>query len=183
MHLLLPVQLTVDPVSTSTLQPLLPSHVTLLFVPVVIVQSLPPAQFVVQFDSHVETHVDCPSHVVLQPVPHDALHVFFDVQSYETLFGGGAEVSGAPSGEVPPPNVQVPPVLHVHVVPLHVQSPVHAADAGGSLPPHALKIAMPSERAVKVPTTNDAFEIDDMVRFTSDVGALRLVREASLYGP
>lgn len=161
LQVLLPVQLTVEPVSTSTSHLLPPSHETVLFVPVEIVHSLVPAQLEVQFDSHVPTQVDCPSQVVVQPTPHDALHVFFDWQSYETLFGGGAPLSGAPSGAVPPPNVHVPPVLQVHVAPLHVQSPVQAAAAGGSLPPQAVKRAMPSEIAVKLPTTNDVFEIEE----------------------
>jgi hypothetical protein len=36
---------------------------------------------VLQFDAHDPEHADCPSHVVVQPVPQLVLHVFFEVQS------------------------------------------------------------------------------------------------------
>ena len=78
MHVLLPVQLKVEPVSTVISHVLPPSHVTLLFAPAESVQLLVPPHVDVQFASQVPTHVDCPSQVVVHPVPHDALHVFFE---------------------------------------------------------------------------------------------------------
>jgi hypothetical protein len=58
VHVLLPVQPTVDPVSTVTLQVLPPPHVTVLFVPVETVQLLVPSHVVVQFDEQVPLQVD-----------------------------------------------------------------------------------------------------------------------------
>jgi hypothetical protein len=49
-HELFPVHVTVDPVSTFTLQLLPPPHVTVLSVPVETVQLLVPSHVVVQFD-------------------------------------------------------------------------------------------------------------------------------------
>lgn len=80
MHVLWPVQSTLDPEPTVTWHVLPPPHVSVLFVPVVTVQLLVPSHVVLQFDAHVLWHVDCPSHVVVQPVPHEALQSFFELQ-------------------------------------------------------------------------------------------------------
>jgi hypothetical protein len=63
LHELFPPQLMVDPV------------------PTFIEHWLPPLQVVLQFDAHEPEQDDCPSHVVVQPVPQFVLHVFFEVQS------------------------------------------------------------------------------------------------------
>jgi hypothetical protein len=80
VHALLPPQETVDPVSTVTSQVLPPAHLTWLSVPVDTVQWLVPAHDHVQFEVQLPLHVDCPSQFVVQPVPHEAVQVFFDVQ-------------------------------------------------------------------------------------------------------
>jgi hypothetical protein len=76
-HVLLPVHVTVEPVPSETLQSLPPPHVTVLFVPVVRLQVLVPLHVDVQFDAQVPTHIDWPEQSVVQPVPHEELHVFF----------------------------------------------------------------------------------------------------------
>ncbi len=74
-----PVQLTVDPLPTVTMHVLPPPQVTVLLVPVETVQLLVPSQVVVQFDWQLPWHIDCPSHVVVHPVPHEELQVFFEL--------------------------------------------------------------------------------------------------------
>ena len=56
--MLLPVQLTVEPVSTVTVHVLPPPHDTLLFVPVERVQSLVPVQLEVQFEVQLPAQLD-----------------------------------------------------------------------------------------------------------------------------
>jgi len=80
VQLLSPVQSTVVPVSTVTLQVLPPPQVTVLLVPVETVQLLVPSQVVVQLDWQLLWHVDWPAQLVLQPVPHEPLQVFFESQ-------------------------------------------------------------------------------------------------------
>ena len=58
VHVALPPHETVEPVSTVTSHVLPPSHVTLLLVPVEIVQWLVPAHDHVQFDAQLPLHVD-----------------------------------------------------------------------------------------------------------------------------
>jgi len=132
-HLLLPVQVSVEPPPSEMLQSLPPPQVTVLFVPVVRLQVLVPLQVDVQFDWQLPEHVDCPAQSVVQPVPHVELHVFLVWQSNVTLFGGAAPPlepvvpPSAPASPlvVPalplaaPPKEHVPPVLHVHVAPEH----------------------------------------------------------------
>jgi hypothetical protein len=69
---------------------------------------LPPPQVDVQLEPHVPLHVDCPSHVVVQPVPQSVVHVFFEPQSYVALFGGAVP----PSAVTPPsPALVAPPIV------------------------------------------------------------------------
>jgi hypothetical protein len=75
---LLPVQETVEPVSTVTLQVLPPPHVTVLLVPVDNVQLLVPSHVDEQFDVHVPVQVDLPAQVVVQPVPQRESHLLLD---------------------------------------------------------------------------------------------------------
>ncbi len=151
-HVLLPVHVTVDPLPSETLQSLPPPHVTVLFVPVVRLQVLVPLHVEVQFDAQVPTHVDWPEQSVVQPVPHEELHVFFVWQSKVALSGGATLLeppSAPPSAPVAlalPPKAQVPPVLQVHVAPEQSQSPVH--DGLGTvafplLPPHPVAATEP----------------------------------------
>jgi hypothetical protein len=161
-HVLLPVHVTVEPVPSETLQSLPPPHVTVLFVPVVRLQVLVPLHVDVQFDKHVPTHIDWPEQSVVQPVPHEELHVFFVLQSKVALSGGTAPLvppSAPPSAPVPlalPPKAHVPPVLQVHVAPEQSQSPVHAGPgivAFPLLPPHPVAATAP---IVEKPTAKRA---------------------------
>jgi hypothetical protein len=79
-HVLFPVHVTVDPVSTSTLHVLPPPHVTVLSTPVETMQLLVPSQVVAQFDRQLPAQVDLPAHDVVQPVPQTELQVFLDEQ-------------------------------------------------------------------------------------------------------
>jgi hypothetical protein len=65
-------------VSTVTVHEAPPPQVTVLFVPVEIVQLLVPVHVLVQFEVHVPLQVDCPLQLDVQPVPHVELHWFFD---------------------------------------------------------------------------------------------------------
>ena len=127
MQALLPVQDTVDPVSTSTSHPLPPPQVTVLLVPVEMVQLLLPSHVLMQFETHVMAHVDWPAQLVVQPVPHEVVQSFFESQLEVTLFGGlGAGRTIPPSAlAVAPPKVHVPPALQVHVTSVQLQSPEH----------------------------------------------------------
>jgi hypothetical protein len=80
VHVLSPVQDTLEPVSTFTLHVLPPPQVTLLFVPVESVHWLVPLQVVEQFDKHVPWQVDLPAHDVVHPVPHVELQLFLESQ-------------------------------------------------------------------------------------------------------
>jgi hypothetical protein len=80
-HVLFPVHVTVDPVSTSTLQLLPPPQLTVLSVPVETVQLLVPSHWVVQLDKQLPWHVDFPAHEVVQPVPQIELQMFFEEQA------------------------------------------------------------------------------------------------------
>jgi hypothetical protein len=71
---------SVEPVSRLTLQVLPPAQVTSLFVPVVSVQSLVPAQLDVQFDVQVPAQVERPSQVLVQLLPQVRSHWFFSPQ-------------------------------------------------------------------------------------------------------
>jgi hypothetical protein len=126
---LLPEQETVEPVSTETLQVLPPPQVTVLFVPVESVQLLVPSQVLVQLDSQVPWQVDWPAQLVVQPVPQVVAQLFFDSQEEVTPLGRVAPESGpmTPPSAPRPPKTQVPPALHVQVVPVQLQSPEQAA--------------------------------------------------------
>lgn len=144
LHVLLPSHVMVEPFWIVTLQLLPPEHVTVLFSPVVRLHVLVPAHDDVQFAWHVPSQVDCAAHVVVQPVPQVESHVFFESQWYVTSFGGGVPPSTTPPS--PPtvpsaPKVHLPPVLHVQVLPLQSQSPVHEALEGllSSLPPQPIE--------------------------------------------
>jgi hypothetical protein len=78
VHVLLPVQLTVEPVSTLTVHVLPPAQLTVLFVPASRSHVLVPAQLEVQFEPQVPSQVDWPAHCEVQPVPHERSQVFFD---------------------------------------------------------------------------------------------------------
>jgi hypothetical protein len=79
-HVLFPVHVTVDPVSTPTLHVLPPPHVTVLSIPVETVQLLVPSQVVVQLDRQLPSHVDLPAHDVVQPVPQVELQLSLEEQ-------------------------------------------------------------------------------------------------------
>jgi hypothetical protein len=149
---------TVEPLSTVTSHELPPAHVTVLPVPVAMLQVLVPAQLVVQLDPHELVHDDLPSHVVVQPVPQVEVHVLFEVQSYVAPFGGAASASTPPSAPAEP-STQVPPALQVHVSPLHEQAPTQAgawSEAPALLPPHPCSTAIMPARATNVPRSNEA---------------------------
>ena len=135
-----------------------PPHVTVLLVPVSRMQSLVPVHVAVQFELQLPTHSDCPPHVVVHPVPHVELHGFFDWQLYVTSLGAPAST---PLSEAEPdadPNVQFPPVLQVHLLPVHSQSPVHVAlDGGGAaslLPPQAMAIRAIANESPRKPRSS-----------------------------
>jgi hypothetical protein len=165
VQLLLPVHATVEPVSTVTSHVLPPPHVTVLLVPVDTVQLLVPSQVVVQFELQLPTQVDWPSHVVVHPVPHVELHSFFESQLYVTPFGAlPASASTPPSPPsavalIAPPKLHLPPALQVHVLPVHVQSPVHSAFEPTStalLPPQLRGMAIPIITMSSEPNVNEA---------------------------
>ena len=79
-HLLLPWQVTVEPVSTATLQSLPPPQVTVLSTPVLSVQVLVPSHVDVQSDAQLPAHVDWPAQVFVHPVPHVRSQLFFESQ-------------------------------------------------------------------------------------------------------
>jgi hypothetical protein len=95
------------------------------------VQLLVPVHVDVQFELQVLWQVDWASHVVVHPVPQVEAHVFFVSQLYVTLLGAVAAASAEPSGppSALPPKVQCPPAAHVHVLPVHEQSPAQVAVA------------------------------------------------------
>lgn len=172
VQVLLPVHDTVEPTSTSTLHVLPPAHVTALFVPVERVQLLVPAHDDVQFDVHVPLQVDWPSHVVVHPVPHVALQLFFEPQLKVASLGGAvlADEPSPPASPVAPapPNVHVPPARHVQVLPVHVQSPVHAPPLAGTLPllPQPAASETPSKSAEADPKRNQdrGFDMEHLRR-------------------
>jgi hypothetical protein len=97
-----------------------------------------PAHDQVQFDVQLPLQVDCPSHVVVQPVPHDASHVFFESHWYVAPFGGAAApaaVASAPPSEPLGPKLHVPPALHEQVVPEHEHAPEQVRSEPAALPP------------------------------------------------
>jgi hypothetical protein len=77
-QVLLPEQATVDPVSTVTVHDAPPPQVTVLSVPVEIVQVLVPVHVEVQPEVHVPLHVDCPLQLDVQPLPHVVSQLFLD---------------------------------------------------------------------------------------------------------
>jgi len=79
-HMLSPRHVSVEPWSRVIVHLLPPSHVTLLSVPVDSVQSLVPPQLEVQFELQVPAQTDCPSHVLVQPVPQVVLQLFCSSQ-------------------------------------------------------------------------------------------------------
>jgi hypothetical protein len=143
VQLLLPLQETVDPDPTVTLHWLPPLQVTELFVPVETVQLLVPSHVVVQLAEQLPLHVDWPAQFEVQPVPHAMLQVFFDWQSLVTPLGGVVPPPSAPPSP-PGPKVQVPPELHVQVLPEQLQSPEHVPSA-------VLLFAPPHPRGQRVP--------------------------------
>lgn len=156
VQLLLPSQVTFEPVSSVTAQVLPPEHDTVLLVPVSSVHWLVPAQLDVQFEPHDPSHTDWPPHFEVQPVPQLRSHVFFDSQLNVALSGGGAAVPPSPPSApsalpLPdPPNTQLPPALHSQADPVQMQSPVQSglAPLGSSLP----QPTEPAER--ETPTTS-----------------------------
>ena len=80
VQLLSPEQESLEPVPIVMSQLLPPLHVTSLFTPVVSVHWLVPAQLDVQLAVQVPAHVDLPSHVLVQPVPHVRSHEPFESQ-------------------------------------------------------------------------------------------------------
>jgi hypothetical protein len=70
----------VEPVSSVMAQVLPPAHVTLLFVPVVSVHWLVPAQLDVQLDVQLPAQTERASQVLVQPVPQVRSHEFLESQ-------------------------------------------------------------------------------------------------------
>jgi hypothetical protein len=133
---LFPWHATLPPLPTDKLHVLVPSHVTFPLSPVDSVHVLPPPHVDVQFDPQLPVHADCPAHDVVHPVPQLTVQLFFESQLYVTPLGAPASAPASP----PPPSEQVPPELHVHVVPLHEHAPVQAICADdGDAPVHAAK--------------------------------------------
>lgn len=104
--------------------------------------------------------VDCPSHVVVQPVPHVEVQSFLLLQSYVTPLAAGAALAsgkGPPSPllALPLPKLHLPPTAHVHVVPEQVQSPEHVAAPSSALllPPQATVSATPEAMAKRARIT------------------------------
>jgi hypothetical protein len=160
LHELLPVHDTVEPVSTVTVHDAPPPHVTVLLVPVEMLQLLVPVQVDVQFDVHVWLHVDCPLQLEVHPVLHVEVQVFLDSHLYVT-FAGPAPASLRPESSAAPPIVQLPPCLHEHVLPTHSQSPVHVAVTPGlSLPPQPIDSATPIATPLRLPRIIEAADRD-----------------------
>lgn len=172
-QVLLPVHVSVEPVPSEMLQSLPPPQVTVLFVPVVRLQVLVPSQVDVQFEEHVPAHVDLPAQSVVQPVPHVESHMFMVLQSNVTLLGGAAappleplappSAPASPPAALPlatPPNEQVPPALHVHVVPEQSQAPVQdgLGMAAASLLPQPVAAPAPMAPAAETPSATKASE-------------------------
>jgi hypothetical protein len=158
LHCVLPEQLTVHPPDgQATLHVLLPPHATLLFaatvrshvllpvhvtlppLPVDSVQVLPPAQVDVHEEPQLPAHWDFPAQLVVQPVPQLTLQSFFDWQSNVAPFGGGV-VPAPPSPPAPPPSVQLPPLAHVQVEPLHEHEPLQSGELLDDAPEHAARM-------------------------------------------
>jgi hypothetical protein len=76
VQVLLPRQLSFEPVSRVILQSLPPSHVTWLFTPVWSVHWLVPAQLEVQLEVQLPAQVERPSQVLVHPVPQVRSHWF-----------------------------------------------------------------------------------------------------------
>lgn len=81
VQVLLPVQSSVEPEPMSIVHALPPEHVTLESAPASSEQSLVPAHDATHPALQVPTHVDWPSHTVVQPEPQATLHVFCCWQS------------------------------------------------------------------------------------------------------
>jgi hypothetical protein len=79
-QVLVPWQDTVVPVPTLRSQVLVPVQSKVLSLPAENVQVLPPAQLEVQLAPQVRSHCDCPSQVLVHPVPHTPPQVFLDEQ-------------------------------------------------------------------------------------------------------
>jgi hypothetical protein len=128
LQVLSPVQLRVEFAPSATLQELPPPHVTVLFAPASSEQLLVPSHVEVQFEPQLPAQEDWPAQLVVHPVPHVTSHVFLTAQLYATLF---ATAPASPPLPVAVPNVHVPPLLHEHVFPAHVQAPEHVATPAG----------------------------------------------------
>jgi hypothetical protein len=156
VHLVAPEQFTVHPPDGhATLHVLLPPHETLLFgatvrshvlvpvhetlppLPVDRVHVLPPAQVDVHEEPQLPAHCDWPAQLVVQPVPQLTLQSFFDWQSNVAPFGGG--VLPAPPSP-PDPSVQVPPVAHEQLDPLHEQGPLQSGELDDDAPEQATRM-------------------------------------------
>jgi hypothetical protein len=80
VHVLLPPQFTVVPVSTVRVHSLPPEQSTVLSVPVSRVHSLVPAHFEVQLAVQLPSHTERPAQVASQPEPHVRSQVFRESQ-------------------------------------------------------------------------------------------------------
>jgi hypothetical protein len=76
VQVLSPVQEIVEPGSSVTLQVLPPPQLTWLFIPVVSVHWLVPAQLEVQFEVQLPAQTERPSQVFVQPLPQVRSHWF-----------------------------------------------------------------------------------------------------------
>ena len=170
VHVLLPVQSSVEPVSSVTVHVLPPPQSTVLFVPVESVHVLVPVQLDVQFEPQLPSQTDCPAQLLVHPVPHARSHVFFDWQLNVALSGGAVPVDPSVPPSAPavvlaavPPNAQVPPALQVHVAPLQSQSPVQLGPgmlAFSLLPQPALTPAPTPTNASETRTQEKVMRLD-----------------------
>jgi hypothetical protein len=79
MQPLFPLQLTLPPGPIVSAHVLVPSHVTVLLPPATRLQVLPPPHVEVQDAPHAPAHDDCPSQLVVQPLPQSTEHMFFEL--------------------------------------------------------------------------------------------------------
>jgi hypothetical protein len=177
-HVLLPVQVSVEPVPSEMLQSLPPPQVTVLLVPVVRLHVLVPSQVDVQFEEHEPAQVDLPAQSVVHPVPHVESHVFIVLQSKVTLLGGAAPPlvpaaePSAPASPVAlplaaPPNTHVPPAMHVHVGPEQSQAPEQEGLGMSALPLLPHPVAAPAATA-PTPQRLSATKARERRRFVMD---------------
>ena len=123
-----------------------PPHVAVLEEPVDCVHIDMPSQVLVQLLPHVPLQLVFDAQCEVQSVPQLTLHVFMCWQSNVTPDGALALPPSLlpPSPALAPPSVQVPPAEQVHVVSVQVQAPLHwpCKPLCDVQPPHSNKAMM-----------------------------------------